>query len=283
MPSVLQAPLAGIGQLYFQSSPLFGALLLGCLYLTSPAMAAGCLLGVCVANGTAWVLDFPADERNAGLYGFNSALSGVGLCAGYQCNVALVCWITLAGMATAMLTRALVSRRLPALTFLFVLVMWLAGGLGPASGLEPELTAQPAGAASGCGLAPLAYVFCAVGQASFVGTFPLAMLIWTALARRCWHLGVWTLGGGALAWGTLSFAALVAPAWPAAALTAGAGVNCALTLLGLTVHGRDWRWRCAGGVASIGLCVVCAALGLAFYTLPFVLAVWLVLALSRIK
>ncbi|MES2118125.1 MAG: urea transporter [Pseudomonadota bacterium] len=287
VPSLLQAPLAGIGQIYFQSSPLFGALLLGCLYLTAPAMAAGCLLGVCVANGTAWALDFPEDARHAGLYGFNGALSGVGLCAAYSFNVALLCWITLAGMATAMLARAMSGRGLPPLTSLFVLVMWLARAAGPMTGLAPNvaqgIALLPAGAAAGCGMAPLAYVFCAVGQASFVAAVPLGMLLWTALARGRWHLGVWTLGGAALAWGALALAPLVAPAWPVAALATGMGVNCALTLLGLTVHGRAWRWRCAGGLASVALCVACAALGLAFYTLPFVLSVWLVLAASRAK
>ncbi|MBA5604334.1 urea transporter [Duganella sp. FT3S] len=275
----MRAPLAGIGQIYFQSSPLFGALLLGCLYLTAPALAAGCLLGVGAASGTAWALDFPRAEREAGTYGFNGALGGTGLCVFWQCNVALLCWITLTGIVTALLSRAMTRRGWPPLTFPFVLVMWLSGATGPALGLAPHGT----GAVAGCGMAPLAYVFCAIGQASFVGLAALGMLLCAALARGRWQLGAWSLGGAALAWGAMALAPLVAPAMPPAAMATGAGVNSALALLGLSVHERHWRWRCAGGVASIALCAACAALGVDFYTLPFVLSVWLVLALTSKK
>ncbi|MBA5638351.1 urea transporter [Duganella sp. LX20W] len=275
----MRGPLAGIGQIYFQSSPLFGALLLGCLYLTAPALAAGCLLGVGAASGTAWLLNFPQAGRDAGLYGFNGALAGVGLCVTWQFNVALLCWIVLAGIATALLSRAMARLGWPPLTFLFVLVMWLSKAAGPALGLE----LHGARAAAGCGMAPFAYVFCAIGQASFIGMGALGLLLWAALARGRWPWGAWTLGGAALAWCVLSLAPLVAPAAPLGAVATGAGVNSTLTVLGLSVHERHWGWRCAGGVASIALCAVGAALRLDFYTLPFVLSVWLVLGLTRAK
>jgi urea transporter len=275
----MRSPLAGIGQIYFQSSPLFGALLLGCLYLTAPALAAGCLLGVGAASGTAWLLDFPRAERGAGIYGFNGALAGAGLSAGWQFNLALLCWITIVGIVTALLSRALTRRGLPPLTCLFVLAMWLTGAVGPALGL----LRQAKWGSTGCGMTPLAYVFCVIGQASFVGMAALGMVLWAALARGGWRIGAWSLAGAALAWGAVSLAVLVAPALPLTAVATGAGVNSALTVLGLSVHGRHWRWRCAGAAASIALCAGCAALGLDFYTLPFVLSVWLVLAATRSK
>lgn len=275
----MRSPLAGIGQIYFQSSPLFGLLLLGCLYLSAPALAAGCLLGVCAASGTAWALDYPEAERAAGQYGFNGALSGVGLCAAWQFNLALLCWITLAGMATALLTRAMARRGWPPLTFLFVLVMWLSSAAAPALGLTPRM----AGGVAGCALASPGYAFCAIGQAGFMGMAALGLLLWLALARTRWHLGAWGLAGAGLAWAVLSLASLALPTAPVAAVASAAGANSALTALGLSVHARHWRWRCVGAVTSIGLCAGFAALGLDFYTLPFVLSVWLVLAVTARK
>ncbi|MBA5687371.1 urea transporter [Rugamonas apoptosis] len=272
----MRSPLAGIGQIYFQSSPLFGLLLLGCLYLSAPALAAGCLLGVCAASGTAWTLDYPQAEREAGQYGFNGALSGVGLCAAWQFNVALLCWIALAGMATALLTRAMTRWGWPPLTFLFVLVMWLSTAAGPALGLTSRMSEVGAG----CGMASPGYAFCVIGQASFVGAAAPGLLLWLALARGRKHLGAWGLAGGGLAWAVLSLASLALPAAPVAAVATAAGANSALTALGLSVHERHWRWRCLGAVTSIGLCACFAALGLDFYTLPFVLSVWLVLAVT---
>lgn len=275
----MRATLAGIGQIYFQSSPWFGAVLLGCLYLTAPVLAAGCLLGVGAATGTAWLLDFPQAERAAGIYGFNGALAGVGLCAGWQWSGALLCWIIAAGSATALLTRAITCRGLTPLTILFVLVMWLTSAAGPAIGLAP----LAALGAPGCGTTPLAYVFCVIGQASFIGLSALGLLLWAALAPGGWRLGAWGLFGAGLAWCAVSLAAWVTPTLPLAGVATGAGVNSALAVLGLSVHERHWRWRCAGAVASIALCAACALWRRDFYTLPFVLSVWLVLAITRSK
>jgi urea transporter len=274
---MMRSPLAGIGQIYFQASPWYGGLLLGCLYLMAPPMAAGCLLGVCAASGTAWALAFPVRERKAGVYGFNGALSGAGLCVAWQFNVALLCWITLAGILTALLARAMERHKLPPLTFLFVLVMWAAAALGPAFGLEP----LPAGAAPACTLAPLSYVFCTFGQASFAAATPVGLLLLVALAKVRWQWGAWAAGGAAMAWSALGLAGQVAPAGQVAQLGAAAGVNCSLVALGLSVRECDWRWRCVGAAVCFALCVAGVGLGRALYTLPFVLSVWLVLAARR--
>lgn len=277
VPDALRSCLAGIGQIYFQSSPAFGAILLLCLYLTSPALAAACLLGVCVATLSAWALEFPAAARLSGQYGFNAALSAVGLCVSYQINAALLTMIVLVAILSVVGTHACARLRVAPLTFQFVLVMWLAAAAGPCLGLSAQAP-RPGGA---CTMAPLEFVFCALGQASFIGAVPLGALLWTALARGRWHLGVWALTGAAMAW---LAATLAAPLWAGAMAegqATGVGVNSALLMLGLSERNCPWPWRMVGILVCLTISIACSATALPCFTLPFMLTMWLIVGIRN--
>jgi len=259
IPLALHELLSSIGQIYFQSSPIFGIALLLCLYLTDPALAMGCVLGACVASATAWMLAFPDEDRRQGIYSFNGALSGAGLAALYQFSSALAAWIALAGVLTALLSRAAQRAGLPVLTSLFVLVMWLTAAAAPqlgllASSMPPgsRLPAMPG------------HFFEPVANISFARGGGVGALLWLVLAVRDWRQSAWLLAGVALG--------AVAPT-----VAAGEGVNCALTLLGLSVHRRSWPWRVGGGAVCIVFCMAFSAAGVAAFTAPFVLTTWMVL------
>lgn len=273
----VQGQLCAIAQIYLQPSPVFGAVALLCLYLSRPVLALGCVLGACVASATARVLAFPDDGRRQGLYSFNAALSGAGLCAGYQFGLALAAWIAVVAVASALLSRAAQRAGLPVLTSLFVGAMWLTIGVAPALALQP---AAIGGAAGGCGLSSLSYLFCVVGQVCFIGPPALGMLVWAVLARRQWRLAMWTLAGAALAW----WIAVATEALPHRAALPGQatalGVNSALALLALATFRRSWPQRLLGATLSIVMCLVLATTGQPYFTLPFVLATWAVLALE---
>ena len=259
IPLALHELLSSIGQIYLQSSPIFGIALLLCLYLTDPALVVGCVLGACVASATAWMLAFPDEDRRQGIYGFNGALSGAGLTALYQFSSALTAWIALAGVLTALLSRAAQRAGLPVLTSLFVLVMWLTAAAAPKVGLKalgvPAVTRLPA---------MPGHFFEPVANISFARGGALGVLLCVVLAVRDWRQGGWLLAG-----------LMMGAAAPVAAT--GAGVNCALTVLGLSVHGRSWPWRLGGGVVCIVFCMAFSAAGIAAFTAPFVLATWQVL------
>lgn len=274
MPAWLQTPLAGIAQIYFQSSPIFGIVLLLCLYLAGPALALGAVLGVAVASVAAWLMGYPVEQRRSGAYGFNAALSGVGLCATYQLTPALVAWIAVVGMLAPWLTEAARRRGFPVLTSLFVATMWMAMAAPDVAGLTPAAPVLIA-----CAAAPLSRMFCGVSQIAFIDAAPLGMLLWAMLARRDWHTAMWALGGAAMTFAALK---LVPGLWPQAGVVAQAGcmgVNCVLVMLGLSVFGTAWQSRLAGGALSIVLCIAFGKLGVAYFTLPFVLATWLFLYL----
>ena len=277
--SLLQSLLAAIGQIYFQAAPLTGAVLLMCLYLSRPVLALGCLLGVIAATATACAAGFPRQQRQQGLYGFNAALSGIGLCSFYQFEPALLAWIALAGVLTAFVTHAFLRWcKLPALTLQFVMLMLLAAVLGPVSGLHRLPPLQTSGT---CSLVLLNYPFCVTGQIGFISSVPLGMLMWTALAHHHWHLGVWALLGALIAWYALVLGNGLSPQAYIATQAAGMGTNCILVMLGLSVHQRAWPLRFLGGGFSILLCLIFGKMALPYFTLPFVLATWTVLLLSK--
>jgi urea transporter len=251
--------------------------LLLCLYLTAPALALGSLLGVCVASATAWVLAFPDADRRNGIYSFNAALSGVGLCVYYQLNSALVAWIALAGVLTALLCRAAQHLKVPAFTSLFVGVMWLSIAAAPYIGLQ-SITADVAGA---CRLASPGFLFCGVGQVSFVGAAPLGILILAGLSLKRWRMGVWAAAGAMLAWLAIAMADAIWSGAGFAGQATGMAVNSALAMLAMHVHGRDWKRCVAAGGISIAVCALLGGAALPYFTSPFVGACWLMLWLTR--
>jgi urea transporter len=277
IPMAVQSQLSGIGQIYFQSSPIFGTALLLCLYLSAPALALGGLLGVCVASATAWMLDFPEADRRKGIYSFNAALSGVGLCASYQLSATLAAWIALAGVLSAVFSRVAQYLNIPAFTSMFVGVMWLSIAAAPSIGLQ----AMPLDAAGACSLASPGFLFCGVGQVCFVGAAPLGLLVVSALSLKDWQLGVWALGGALLAWLVLAMADSFWPSTGMSAQSTAMAVNSALAMLATYVLGRAWKWRVVAAALSIVVCAVMSVFSLPYFTFPFVCASWAVLWLTR--
>ncbi len=288
--AIVESVLNGIAQIYFQPSVLTGAVLLFALYATRPALALAALAGVAIANLSAYALHLPPQRIRNGLYGYNAALSSIGLCALYlpadfpdslaaiQPHASLLAWVAAASIAGMAATHALLRwSRLPALTLPFVVTMLLATLLGEKTGLL--LQAAPAAASAG----PLIeYQFYALAQASFIGSAPLGMLVLAALAAYRWHEAVWALLGAGLAWCALTAASAQWPeAGPYLQLQAiGMGLNCALAAQGLTVHRRSWSWRLAGVAVTMALSVAFAVCGFACFTLPFVLASWIVMKIA---
>ncbi|GJJ03078.1 transporter [Duganella rhizosphaerae] len=270
---VLQRQLTAIAQIYLQDSPIFGTVVLLCLYLTQPVLALGCLVGACIASATSWALAFPDEDCRQGLYSFNAALSGVGLCAGYQFSAALVAWIAVIAVLTALLSRVAQRAGIPVLTSLFVAAMWLTAACAPLLGIRS--TVQVADAA--CNLAPSSFLFCTLGQVSFIGPAALGVLVWAALARRRWRLAMWTLYGAVLAWCVASGAAWVLNSPIVSSQATGMGINSALTALALATFERSRSQRLLGPALSILFCLALGAAGLSYFTAPFVLATWLLL------
>ncbi|GGC94226.1 urea transporter [Undibacterium terreum] len=280
----LQSILNGISQIYFQASPLTGAVLLLALYVSKPALALAAVAGAVGANLLAYAMRLPHQQIRQGVYAYNAALSGVALCAMYQMNMALLVCLLVA-IAASVAGAQLLPRwsRLPLLTAPFVLIMLSAGIAEHQTGYLLRLVLSANTVAAPTSL--IEYAFYALARASFIATAPLGMLVFAALARQHWHQAIWALLGTVAAW--LLLAAIDASGdadlqqfFSLHAM--GLGLNCALAAQCLCVQQRAWQWRLAGIVLTLLLGMLCAACGFSCFTLPFVLACWTVLYLSAL-
>mmetsp|Transcript_44 Transcript_44/g.87 ORF Transcript_44/g.87 Transcript_44/m.87 type:complete len:366 (+) Transcript_44:47-1144(+) len=76
---VANAPLKGLSQIFVVESSLTGAALLSGIGMYSPGLAAHALLGSSIGSFSAVVLGADAGEIGMGLWGFNSALTSLGV------------------------------------------------------------------------------------------------------------------------------------------------------------------------------------------------------------
>lgn len=78
--SLLEAPLRGISQIFVVNSSLTGAAIVGGTALYSPALAGHLILGSTVGSLTGhFFCEAPVDEITIGLWGYNSALTSMGV------------------------------------------------------------------------------------------------------------------------------------------------------------------------------------------------------------
>ena len=167
-----------------------------------------------------------------------------------------------------------------------------------------DFVSLPHDADQGCDAATPGFVFCSVGQVVFIAPLVLGLLTWYVLALWNVRATLWALAAAVAVWaGLVSATSLVSQtlptwlaslssltsfglSWPSIAAQAGGmGVNAFLAALGLGAFGRPASQRFAGAWLASILCVVLghalAPIGWPYFTLPFNLAVWTVLAVSR--
>lgn len=262
LTGLLRQALAQVAQIYFQSSAWTGLVVLTALAFVQPWAAAGMSLASVVAVAVSRLarLDRPAGE--AGLLGYNAALTGAGLLSLFTPSVASVALVTLVGGVTPLITaRWLQWGRLPPLTFQFVVFMWAALWFGDVLG--PEV------APPGCPAGP-AIVPCGVGQVTFIAGALPGLCVCAAIVLHAPIAGLWLGFGAAL--GGLGGLLLGAEA-----LAVGLAVNAGLTAQGLAVSGRRPVLRFLGVLLAAALCLLGARFAVPVFTLPFVLATWTVL------
>ncbi|MDR3396315.1 MAG: urea transporter [Pandoraea sp.] len=270
----LHGPVANFAQIYFIPSAGIGVLLLAVLALADLPAALSGLAASVSASCLAIALRLPREQRRSGLLGYNAALTGIAFGALWQPDAAFVTWLAVCVCLTVFMTVMLARYRLPALTGPFVGVMALTWGL------QPWLALLPRTGAPTCDTGTPGFVFCSVGQAVFVGPLVLGLLTWYLLALWNARATLWALAAGIAVWFSLTALATV---WAAMAGQAGGiGVNAFLAALGLGVFGRRPTLRFAGAALASILCVALGqalgSLGWPYFTLPFNLAVWIVLA-----
>jgi urea transporter len=139
--------LRGFGQVFFQNSPISGALFLIGLFVGGWAMGGYALLAVAISTLTAYWLGISRSAVSAGLFGYNAALVGVALNFYLADNSLLPVYVIFGGFASCIVAAAvgnlLAQWGVPALTGPFVVTIWIfALGIYGFTQVEPSANSQ---------------------------------------------------------------------------------------------------------------------------------------------
>lgn len=129
IPKPFRTLLRGVGQVFFCCNAVTGLVFLVALYIGGTIAGLAATAGVLSSTIAAHLLEFPEEDINAGLYGFNGTLVGPCLFLFLENSPQLWLYIVLASILStiilAALTRILQPYDIPASTSPFILTCWM--------------------------------------------------------------------------------------------------------------------------------------------------------------
>jgi urea transporter len=129
IPKPLRVIFRGVGQVFFCCNAVTGLIFLIALYVGGITAGLAATAGVVSSTIAAYLLGFPEDEIDAGLYGFNGTLVGPCLFLFLEHTPQLWLYVVLASVLStvvlAALMRILQPYNIPASTSPFVLTCWM--------------------------------------------------------------------------------------------------------------------------------------------------------------
>jgi len=117
--------LKGMGQIMLQENRWTGLLFLIGIFIGSWQGGVAILLSTSAGTFTAMKLGYDKSEINAGLYGFSAALVGVALSFFFQATILIWILIVLGGALASIIQHFFISKKIPAFTFPFIVIIWL--------------------------------------------------------------------------------------------------------------------------------------------------------------
>jgi urea transporter len=270
--------LKGIGQIMLQENSLTGFIFLIGIFLNSPLLALGLLIGTIVGTLTAQVLKYDKGNINSGLYGFNAALVGIAMLVFFDSTVLVWAGIVVLSALSTVLMNFCLQKKIPIFTFPFILLVWIAlyffHNVAPVEAPSEEDLA---------GLIPenfdLKNFGFGYGEVIFQGSFISGVLFMIAVFISNPNASLYGMAGSFVA---SIFAFLIIDKFDAVQqgwFTFNA-VLCAITFSGLE------RKNGVYVLIAVFLSVVIENLmmdkGLIFLTFPFVMATWLTLLIRDV-
>jgi urea transporter len=270
--------LKGIGQIMLQENSLTGLIFLIGIFLNSPLLALGLLIGTIVGTLTAQVLKYDKGNINSGLYGFNAALVGIAMLVFFDSTVLVWAGIVVLSALSTVLMNFCLQKKIPIFTFPFILLVWIAlyffHNVAPVEAPSEEDLA---------GLIPenfdLKNFGFGYGEVIFQGSFISGVLFMIAVFISNPNASLYGMAGSFVA---SIFAFLIIDKFDAVQqgwFTFNA-VLCAITFSGLE------RKNGVYVLIAVFLSVVIENLmmdkGLIFLTFPFVMATWLTLLIRDV-
>lgn len=273
------AVLNGFSQIFLQTHPGCGLLILLAIALHGPDLIIGAMVGALAGTFSAVALGYRKSDITIGLYGYNAALLGLLFVLLLGLSALTLGLIALGSVVTNLLqVRLMAAMRernwLPGFTLPFVLFGWLALALAGALDLVTQARLDAPLILDGQGL--LFAVASGIGQIIFLGQPLAGLIVLMAVGLADRRAAAWMLCGSVV--GLVMGMAIGAPEQQ---ILAGlAGYNPALAALAVSQVQRSWAAPLLAIIAAVLLRLVFDRLGLPPLTMPFILACWLV-ALGR--
>lgn len=294
LPRPLRIILRGVGQVFFCCNAVTGLIFLVALFVGGVVAGAAATVGVITSTATAYLLGFPEDDIDAGLYGFNGTLVGPCLFLFLENTPQLWLYVVLASMLStvvlAALMRILQPYNIPASTSPFVLTSWMflvaayafdsfsRGGILP----TPLIPSEVQGVAVIPAEMWLPALTKSVAEVMFADSIVVGILFLTGIA-------IVSLRGAAMA-ACGAIVGVVVPTLLGAhqdLIEMGLyGFNPVLTMMAigwvfLKPSGKTAALAVLAGVLTVvcqaGLASFLAPIGLPTLTFPFVLVMWMFL------
>ena len=270
--------LKGIGQIMLQENSITGFIFLFGIFLNSPLMALGLLVGTIVGTLTAQLLKYDKGNINSGLYGFNAALVGIAMLVFFDSSILV--WIgiiVLSALSTVMMNFCL-QKKIPIFTFPFILLVWIALYF-----FHNVVPVEPPSDADLAGLIPekfnLKNFGFGFGEVIFQGSFISGILFMIAVYISNPNAALYGMAGAFVA---SLFSYLIIDKFDAVQqgwFTFNA-VLCAITFSGL--ERKNGVYVLIAVFLSVVIENIMMDKGLIFLTFPFVLATWLTLLIRDV-
>lgn len=116
----------GFGQIMLQANAITGLLFISAIFYDSIIMGVAAVTSNIVANFTAEILRYDRHDIEQGLFGFNASLIGIALMFYFQSNFWVWGVMIIASALSTIIMGWAIKKKLPAYTFPFVLLTWIA-------------------------------------------------------------------------------------------------------------------------------------------------------------
>lgn len=288
---LIKTTLVGIGQIFLQDNGWSGLLITIAMFFSDWTLGVTCFLGALIGTLTAKALKAKDADIEFGLYGFNASLAYMcvlftfGLSSGEQVNNMAIVWVlgAVAAVIATGIMHIFVTTGKVAFTFPFVVTCWVlcwAFAKFEVLGLVQTTPALPDYTAT---IEAIKTPFFGWAEVNFGASFVTGILIFLALAISNPSVAMWGTAAGSigalfahyilgvdvnvLANGIYSFSPIL--------------VACAfVTFAGGNIKRADFVYIIVGIVLAVLIHYGIASTGLATYTIGFIVASWIMLAVK---
>lgn len=276
---LLKNTLVGVGQIFLQENGFTGLIICIAMFFSHWILGVSCFLGAFIGTLQAKILNYPEQQIKQGLYGFNASLAF--MCTMFtfgkvSANSPLI-WVigVIASIVSTLIMRLFLQKGWVAFTFPFVLTCWVfCWGISKIHFLGLEQT-TPALFDYTDIHHLISHPFFAWAEVNFGSNLVTGILIFIAVAINSPTTAMWATAVSV-------FASMIADSLfniesnqLANGLYSFSSILVACAFVGPKL--RDFMYVIVGVVLSIIIQFCISQIGLATYTVGFILASWIML------